>query len=85
MATKVRGAWIELKRRPSKERRVWLALFGVILLPLLGALLGLVGLLTHTFWLEILGVVLCLLGGANGLILRATLRVHAWRQTRPGG
>jgi hypothetical protein len=84
MATKVRGAWIELKRRPSKERRLWLALFGAILLGLLGALLEVVGSLTHTFWLEIMGVVLVVLGGARGLILRATLRVHAWRQTRSG-
>jgi hypothetical protein len=82
METKVRGAWIELKRRPSKERLLWLALFGAILLPLLGALLALVGLLTHTSWLEILGAVLVVLRGANGLILRAIPRIHAWRQTR---
>ena len=84
METKVPEAWIELQRRPSKERRLWLALFGSILLGFLGALLALVGFLTHTLWLEILGVVLVVLGGARGLTLRTILRVHAWRQTRSG-
>ena len=84
MATKVREVWIELKRRPSKERWLWLALFASILLPLLGALLVLVGQLTHTSWLAILGFVLVVLGVARRLILQAIPRIHAWGQTRSG-
>jgi hypothetical protein len=84
MATRVRRAWVELKRRPPKERRLWLALFGAILVPLFGVPLAIVGGLTHTSWLLIPGLVLVGLGAVRGFILRAILRIHAWRQTRPG-
>ena len=85
MAGNVRGAWSEFNRRPARERVLWLAFFGAILLALLGVLLALVGVVTDTYWLEILGVVALVgLGGGRGLILRAISRIYARRQTGSG-
>jgi hypothetical protein len=68
---------------PPKERRFALALLAYIFIPLLGLPFVVVGGLTHTSWLLILGLVLVGLGGARPIVLRIALRIHGWRPAKP--